>query len=59
MQADVNMHTLSERNAQDFHDSVQQPMNDLKARLLTAVYRHKLPLILGANFSIWRQQHDI
>ena len=54
MQADVNMHTLSERDAQDFHDSVEQPMNDLKARLLAAVYRHKLPLILGANFSIWR-----
>lgn len=59
MQADVNMNTLSKRNAQDFHNSIEQPVNDLEARLLAAVYCHKLPLILGANFSIWRQQHDI
>ena len=54
-----NLLTLSERYAKNFHDPVQKPMNDFKARLFAAVHRYQLPLVFGAHLFVWRQEDYI
>ncbi len=46
-------------HAHDLHHAVQQPVHHLKARVLGAIHRHKVALILGACFPLVAQQHHV